>query len=502
MGLRINTNINAITALRNLNLTDRAQSKSLERLSTGLRINRASDDPSGLVISEILRSQIGSLEQALENSNSASNLVGTADAALTEVSDLLGEIRQSIIFALNTGGTSPDQVAAEQDAVDAAIASIDRIAATTRFGDTQLLNGASRITTSGVSASISNLNVQSVNLGGQASHTFQVAINSAATRARFDFQLSGGSAVGDHVIRISGRLGTAEILITSGTDTQDVVDSVNAVRGSTGVMAVLASGTDGTPAATDMVAIISEGFGTAESSAIEVISGDDVLVASGGYAPAALAAGSSFSKAGTDISVSVAGSQVDAAGNDVTVNGTFLEATFSIAANTGPASSPLSFTVLDSGLTFQLNSEAVATDRITLGLNNMAATSLGVAAYNLGSGADATAVGGFLSTLTAGGANDLTTDPTNALRIIDAAIADINSTRGYLGAFEADTLESNMNSLAIAVENLTASESEIRDLDFAQEVAEYTRAQILFAAGTSVLASANLIPQNVLTLLA
>ncbi len=501
MGLRINTNINSITALRNLNLTDRAQSKSLERLSTGLRINRASDDPSGLVISEILRSQIGSLEQALENSNFASNLVGTADAALTEVSGLLVEIRQSIVFALNTGGTSPDQIAAEQDAVDAAIASIDRVSATTRFGDTQLLNGASRITTSGVSATISNLNVQSANLGDQTSRTFEVAINAAATRARFDFQLTGGSAVGDQVIRISGSLGTAEILITSGTDTQDMVDSVNAVRGSTGVMAVLASGTDGAPAATDMVAIISEGFGTAESSAIEVVSGNDVLAASGGFAPAALAAGSSFSKTGTDISVTVAGAQVSTAGNEVTVNGTFLEATFSVAANTGPATTP-QFTILDSGLTFQLNTEAVATDRVTLGLSNMAATSLGVAAYNLGSGASATAVGGFLSTLTAGGANDLTTSPSNALRIIDAAIADVNSTRGFLGAFEANTLESNMNSLAVAVENLTASESEIRDLDFAQEVAEFTRAQILFSAGTSVLATANLIPQNVLTLLA
>ncbi len=499
MGLRINTNINSMTALRNLNITDRAQSKSLERLSTGLRINRASDDPSGLVISEILRSQISGLEQALENSSFASNLVGTADAALTEVSGLLVEIRQSAVFALNTGGTSSDQIAAEQDAVDAALASIDRIAATTRFGDTQLLNGASVITTSAVSAGLGNLNVQSVNLGDQASRTFEVAVTAAATRGQVDFQLDGGTATGDQVIRISGALGTAEILITDGTDTQDVVDSINAVRGTTGVSAVLSSGTGGVPLPGDVVSMISEGFGTAETSAISVVSGDSILANSGGAAPAALAAGSSLSMAGTDATVSVGGAQVDVAGNDVSVNGSFLEATFTLDANT---STDQQFTISASGLTFQLNTQAVATDRITLGLPDVSTSSLGIETHNLGSGAGATSVGGFLSTLRAGGANDLSTDPGNALRVLDAAIADVNELRGYLGAFEANTIESNMNSLAVALENLTASESEIRDLDFAKEVAEFTRAQILFAAGTSVLATANLIPQNVLTLLA
>ena len=502
MGLRINTNINAISALRNLGITDRAQTKSLERLSTGLRINRASDDPAGLVISEQLRSQTASLQQALENSEFASNLVGTADAALSEVSDLLVGIRQSAVFALNTGGTSAEQVAAEQDAVDSAIASINRIAATTRFGSTQLLNGASRIRTSGVDSNIQNLNVQSVNLAGQSSRTFEVVINSAAERGRINFQLNGGSASGDHVVRISGRLGTSEILITTGTDTQDVVDSINAVRGETGVSAVLASGTDGTPAATDLVAIISEGFGTAENVTLEVVSGDDVLAAAETGTPSALAAGSSISDSGADVSVTMAGANVDTAGNEVAVNSTFFTGTFTIADNTGSADSPLSFTVLDTGLTFQLNIEPVASDNVTIGLPNIAASSLGATAHNLGSGSGAMSVGGFLSTVISGGANDLTSDPQNALRIIDAAIDDVSTLRGYLGAFEANTVESNINSLGVALENLIASESEIRDLDFAEEVAEFTRTQILFSAGTSVLATANTIPQNVLRLLA
>ena len=141
MGLRINTNVSSIRALRNLRANDRNQARSLERLSTGLRINRGSDDPSGLVISEQLRSQVAALQQATTNSQNAMNLISVADAALGEVSTLLVQIQDSIIFAQSTGGATPAQISAEQDAVDQAISAIDRIAATTRFADRPLLNG-------------------------------------------------------------------------------------------------------------------------------------------------------------------------------------------------------------------------------------------------------------------------------------------------------------------------------------------------------------------------
>ena len=135
MGLRINTNISAITALRILKTNQRSQATSLERLSTGLRINRGADDPSGLVISEQLRTQLKALDQSVSNSQNANNLLNVADAALAEVSNLLVDIQTSITFAQNTGGSTPEQIAAEQDAVDQAVAAIDRIATTTRFAD-------------------------------------------------------------------------------------------------------------------------------------------------------------------------------------------------------------------------------------------------------------------------------------------------------------------------------------------------------------------------------
>ncbi|MDQ7781147.1 MAG: flagellin, partial [Planctomycetota bacterium] len=130
MGLRINTNIPSLRAIRNLRINDWRQQLSLERLSTGLRINRASDDPSGLVISELLRSQIRGLKQAAENTQNANNMIAVADNALDEASTLLAGIKESIVFALSTGGTSTEQLLAEQSSIDNAINAINRIAET------------------------------------------------------------------------------------------------------------------------------------------------------------------------------------------------------------------------------------------------------------------------------------------------------------------------------------------------------------------------------------
>ncbi len=505
MGLRINTNISSITALRNLRRTDQQQAKSLERLSTGLRINRASDDPSGLVISEILRSQIGSLSQAMENTEFATNLIGTSDAALTEVSSLLVSIRESAIFALNTGGTSPDQISAEQDAVDAAIASIDRIAATTRFGSTNLLNGSSSLVVASKSTEITEVEFRAISFNNQADVTFNVDITTEAERAQIDFMLdgAGGTAVGDQVIRITGALGTEEILITSGSTTQDVISMVNAARGTTGVFAGLTVGLLGTPAAADEISLVSNEYGSAEGVTLETVSGGNIDAIAFGGALADLDAGGKIIAAGVDVGANVDGARISTKGNKITINSTFLNADIKVADGTAvtPVGTPLQFKVSDSGLDFQLNIEPVATDLITLGLPNISSNYLGSPTRTLGSGTATSQVGGYLNSMIAGGANDLATDPSNAVKILDAAIDDINGLRGFLGAFASQTLESNLNSLGIAVENLTASESEIRDLDFAAEVAEYTRSQVLFSAGTSVLASANLIPQSILTLL-
>ena len=173
MGLRINTNISSMRALRMLRVNDRNQARSLERLSTGLRINRGADDPSGLVISEQLRSQVAALEQAVTNSQNAMNLINVADAALGEMSSLLVQIQDSIIFAQSTGGATPQQIAAEQDAVDQAVAAIDRIASTTRFADRPLLNGNAEFQlSSSVPDFFDDVEVSSANFAASCSAAF------------------------------------------------------------------------------------------------------------------------------------------------------------------------------------------------------------------------------------------------------------------------------------------------------------------------------------------
>ena len=264
MGLRINTNVSAITALRTLKIGDRNQARSLERLSTGLRINRASDDPSGLIISEILRSQLSALNQASDNSQNAQNLVSVADSALGKVSDLLIGINESIIFALNTGGASAAQIAAEQEGVDNAIAAIDRIASTTRYGERALLNGTAEYQlVDDRPSEIQNLTFRSINFSNQeTSRTFTVEIVEVPQQA--EVRIANGSAVSGATIRITGDRGTADVSVASGTTSSGIARAINTVAAFTGVYA---SG------GASSLMLRSENFGEASMLRMEVVEG-------------------------------------------------------------------------------------------------------------------------------------------------------------------------------------------------------------------------------------
>ena len=142
MGLTINTNIAALNTQRNLSRSNSMLSKSLEKLSSGFKINVAADDPSGLIISEQLRSQINGLERAVRNSQEASNVIGITEGALIEMNAILRKMRALALHAANSGVTAPDQVRADQAEIDSGIQTIERIANTTRYSDQFLLNGS------------------------------------------------------------------------------------------------------------------------------------------------------------------------------------------------------------------------------------------------------------------------------------------------------------------------------------------------------------------------
>ena len=141
---RINTNISAISAQRYLGRSTAEMNRTLNRLSSGLRITRGADDPAGLIASETLRSEMASISQAIDNSQRASNVVATAEGALAEVASLLITIKELSVEAANTGALSKSEIEANQLQVDSAIDSITRIANATTFAGLQLLNGNTR----------------------------------------------------------------------------------------------------------------------------------------------------------------------------------------------------------------------------------------------------------------------------------------------------------------------------------------------------------------------
>jgi flagellin len=168
MSLRVNTNTAAFNAYRNLTATDSAMSKSLEKLSSGLRINRAGDDAAGLVISENLRSQIGGLKQAVRNAQDGISVVQTAEGALTETQAMLQRMRDLSVQAANTGSNGTTAVAAAQAEVNQLISAIDDIAGRTTFNGTNLLTGTATLTFQVGANSGETLTVQTKSLGAAA----------------------------------------------------------------------------------------------------------------------------------------------------------------------------------------------------------------------------------------------------------------------------------------------------------------------------------------------
>jgi flagellin len=242
MSLRINQNIGALNVHRNLMNTDNAMSKSVNRLSSGFRINGGADDPAGLVISEYLRAQVDGLGQAIANSNDAINLIKTAEGALAEVNNLLKSMRTLAVHASNTGVNSAEALAADQADIQSAIASLNRIASTTMFGDKRLLDGTSGITGTSTNGLITVTGCTAMTKAG----TYSVDITAVATRAsvtssaRQVQQITAGAAADNSKNTITGAdfgqlqfagdaVGgsTYNIRIYANETVQDVVDRIN-----------------------------------------------------------------------------------------------------------------------------------------------------------------------------------------------------------------------------------------------------------------------------------
>lgn len=470
---RINTNTPALIAVNDLNKNNQALSETLRRLSSGLKINKAGDNPAGLIISELLRGQVGALKQAVNNSERTSNVLSTAEGSLNEVSALLVTIRDLTVQASNRGALTSEEIRAAQLQVDSAVQSITRIANTTTFGGTPLLNGSLDYVTSGVSTTnILDLDLASVQFGTHAYIPVSINVMSSAQAAGLAFTAAGLTASQNITLELAGKNGVETLSFIGSTANSAIMFAVNTVSDVTGISAALSGA---------VLVLMSQDKGSDAFVSVHALAGTFATVL---YEDGVTA---SQRDSGTNAVASINGSMAVANGNTLRLNNSSLSMELTIADSfTGTTA----FAITGGGALFQLGAGISTNEQMNLGIRSVAAGRLG--SYSMG----------YLSEITTGGRYTLIGGETKqALEIVDKAILQIATLRGRLGAFELNTVQTNIHSLNVAIENATAAESVIRDTDFAAETANLTRAQILVQAGTSVLATANTTPQAVLKLL-
>ena len=270
MGLIINHNLSALNTHRNLSVTSQSMAKSIEKLSSGYRINVGADSPSDLIISEQLRSQISGLERAVRNSSEAFNLIGIAEGALNEMNSILKQMRALSIHAANNGITSPEQVAADQAEMDSGIETLNRIANTTRYSDQYLLNGSKQLvydinTVVNEPTDHALLNTEmtrvdqifkrsgvkmSVGFTGERT-IYQANTKTSAQRAYLEAdaayslsQISGSQVTHAQEFILTGSGGSRLFSFAEGAHVGTIVDAINNVKDSTGIGAAMLFASD------------------------------------------------------------------------------------------------------------------------------------------------------------------------------------------------------------------------------------------------------------------
>lgn len=517
---RINTNVSSLIAQSNLAKSNGELATRLQRLATGLRINRGADDPAGLIVSERLRSELRGLNQGIKNAERASSVISTTEGALAEVSELLNSIKALTVEAANTGAISKEEIAANQLQIDSAIESITRIANTTSFAGLKLLNGSLGYTLSGVdSTDVVKTRVYGAQLSDRANIDVDVEVIGSAQTAslylRSDFAtVPGGAGLVDGelpnnvTLEIAGPDGIVELTFQSQTSIDDVIEAINSRTSITGIAAERQ--TAGAGGVSSGIRMFSTAYGSdAFVSVRKITGGADLQIAKlvdDGPGPAVWSgAGDNTTLAdrdvGKDVIALVNGSVAIGQGLTLNVRGPELDLDLlltPIFATTVSAANATSFVITGGGAKFQLGPTITPLQQTNLGIESISASRLGGTLIST----DAGDVLQFLSSLKSGGDNELATgNLAAASQILETSIDEVSQIRGRLGAFERNVLQTNVRSLQSGVENISASDSVIRDADFAKETSDLTRAQILQSAGTSVLATANTSAQSVLQLL-
>ncbi len=508
MSLRINHNPSAINSHRNLEANQAAMAKTLERLSSGLKINRASEGPASLVISEQMRAQIAGLTQAIDNSETAISLVQTTEANMAEINNLLTSMRQLAIHASNEAVNDQVMLEADQKEVENALETIDRIANQAQFGQKKLLDGsrgASGVTTGGhlefIEASLAT--------GDSREHGFDVKITELATKAN----IMGTTALTDEIIAAGETLtvienGKMATYTSNADDTADtMIQNLRSEINRKGLDVDVLLGEGG------IIEVLHREYGSDHSFQVSSSSAG-ILSEMGGEI--------SIAKTGQDIKGTINGESCIGKGRTLTgvkgakcVDGLMVRYTGEGEGMLVPPGCEVADRVIEGEegemeiQPLEVPEEGVSVGRVFVSQNSMKFQVGGNKGQTVGisvTAANPEVLGRGIANHT-GYKSLADVDVRNfqgaqdALLLIDAAINEITESRGNMGAFQKNTLEANLSNIRIANENLISSESVIRDVDMAKEMATFTRNQIMSQAATAMLAQANQLPQNVLQLL-
>ncbi len=473
---RINTNVGAVIAQRHLGTAYKSLGATLERLSTGLRINHGKDDPAGLIVSEQLRSEISAVSQAIRNSQRASTIIATTEGALDEVASLLRDIQEKIVEAANRGAMSDEEIDANQLQIDSAIASITRIANTTTFADRNLLDGSLAYVASGVDQNdIATLAMHGVQFGTLSQVTCNVEVTVSAQPATLEFRASG--VTNEVSIEIQGKTGATTLSFASNTNAAQIASAINSISDATGLSAT-ASGAAGLSG----FRLDSKRYGSRQFAQITVLPGG------GTFATVDTAGNPATRVTGRDATATINGAKTIGDGNHLSLKTSTLDLELTLDSGFGVGTT--SFVITSGGAMFQVGPHVNSNLQVGIGVQSVAASRLGTTEI------------GFLSQVVTGGEFSLTSgEEMQASEIVTEAIRQVAVMRGRLGAFEKNTLDTNINQLGITMENLMSADSTIRDADFAYETSQLSRNQVLVQSGTSVLGLANQVPQIALQLL-
>lgn len=540
MGMVVNHNLPAINANRQLGINNKALSKSIEKLSSGMQINRAADNAAGLAISEKMRGQINGLEQASKNAQDGISLIQTAEGALNETHDILQRMRTLAVQSAN--GTYQDEVDREaiQLEVDALKSEIDRISTSTHYNGIKLLDGslggtsnsndfgaiygsretvkalnANVTTTSNVKGAQVNITVGASGAGGENAvwdaAGLKVNVNLVSGKSYTDEEIQ--DLIDNATMPKDAGMTASPAKITFKTDngviTAAAATTTATKSGTRGAITVdlstnVADGTSGGINSSDSLKLTANSYGDSKfdsslfaeigvkfdvGAGKENVSTDTAAVigTSGAKVTLHLSTGVEYTnkdienllkEAGYDYTAELTDAKAPDGSTDGKFTANVTTAIASAAVTEGVGVGKDAVVSTGKGLTFQIGANGVEDQRVTLNVDDMSSSALKVA---------------NISVATRDGAN-------KAIDVVDNAINTVSMQRAGLGALQ-NRLEHTINSLDVANENLTSAESAIRDTDMAKEMMKFTKQQILSQASQAMLAQANQLPQGVLQLL-